>query len=81
MIFGPCLRSLVLKRNRKKDPRNSSSDIRDDEEDDTQSLAKDDEVLVQRWHLLMDPLLSVLVNPGKLMPYGTPSEGDGGELA
>lgn len=41
MIFGPCLRSLVLKRNRKKDPRNSSSDIQDDEEDDTQSLAKD----------------------------------------
>lgn len=81
MIFGPCLRSLVLKRNRKKDPRNSSSDIQDDEEDDTQSLAKDDEVLVQQWHLLMDPLLLVLVNPGKLVPFGTPSGGDRGELA
>ena len=45
--FGPWLRSLVPKGNRKKDPRNYSSNIQDDEEDDTQSLAEDDEVLVQ----------------------------------
>nr|POE53677.1 hypothetical protein CFP56_36840 [Quercus suber] len=79
--FGPWLCSLVPKGNRKKDPRNSTSDIRDDEEDDTQSLVEDDEVLVQQQHLQMDPLLSVsVVNPGKPASFGTPSK-DRGELA
>nr|POF26982.1 hypothetical protein CFP56_40754 [Quercus suber] len=45
--FGPWLRSLAPKGNRKKDTRNSFSDMRDDEEDDIQSCAEEKEVLVQ----------------------------------
>ena len=80
--FGPWLRSLALKGNRKKDTRNSFSDMRDDKEDDIQSRAREEEVLVQRRQLQMDPLLAVsAVNPGKSVQFGTTSRRDGGELA
>ena len=80
--FGPWLRSMAPKGNWKKDTRISFSDMRDDEEDDIQSLAEDDEALVQRRQLQMDPLLAVsAVNPGKSVQFGTTSRRDGGELA
>ena len=73
---------MALKGNRKKDTRNSYSDRRDDEEDDIQSLAEDEEVLVQRWQSQMDPLVAVsVVNPRKSVLFGTNSGRDGGELA
>ena len=79
--FGPWLRSMAPKGNWKKDTRISFSDMRDDEEDDIQSLAEDDEALVQRRQLQMDPLLSVpVMNPGKSVLFGTTSGRDCGEL-
>ena len=56
--------------------------MRDDKEDDIQSRAREEEVLVQRRQLQMDPLLAVsAVNPGKSVQFGTTSRRDGGELA
>ena len=49
--FGPWLRSLTPKGNRKKDSRNSYSDVLDEDEDDIQSFAEDDDDFSQRCHL------------------------------
>ena len=56
--------------------------MRDDEEDDVQSFAEDEEVLVQRQQLQLDPLVAVsTTNPRKSVPFGTTSGSGGGELA
>ena len=49
--FGPWLYSLTPKGNRKKDSRNSYSDVLDEDEDDIQSFAEDDDDFSQRCHL------------------------------
>ena len=80
--FGPWLRSLAPKGNRKKDSRNSYSDIRDEDEDDIQSFAKDDDDFSQCCHLQVEAsMAAMVVKPGKSVPFGTMLEGDKSALA
>ena len=75
--FGPWLCSLAPRGNRKKDSRNSYSDIRDEDEDDIQSFAEDDDDFSQHRHLQVEASMeAMMVKLGKLVSFGTMLGGD-----